>query len=821
MRPSQLILHAAAFLVLACPLPAARITRTYALENRSEAPWRVQAPTRTPAAAGGAIADSAEGGERNEPIEPIEPIERVEIVESAEFQVTDAGPGPNAWTEAPGPAPGFSGQLQARSTLTLTVTFEASTAPPVLQLFPPGSTQEPVLLDLAGPRSGPDTGDGLDGRFILPLDEAPSEPEEAPATSPAPRSSPSGPGDPSRPSPPAAPDPEAGAALAFGPGPLLPATSSQPGTPGPAEDAPAPFLQATASIQEYCAKDLVATLATGFPVPALAALAGPLGELADCRKAFGIQWAAMNKLLARAAAPTALPIPAYLKTLKVILVLLEGCEEKARETFVRQADCIMVRMQPSILKALGATQRRLVKLPASHTREAAEALATDYRLLSVQWKATQCLALEWAAVATTAPWSAWREVVHLPRRTAALDLHMGWTGAPAPFLAPLGQDPEQIHFITSDQRIRNMAQACGLDAGRLTTFDLETWMRVLDKRRADEDIRVKALEAQRVMAGSARDREQAERAQAHQAREAAQKATRLAMQQSAQQAQRQAAARAREQHKRELEARAAAKRQEAEATRARIERETRIAQDQARAAEAARSSREAREREAVRSRAEARDALRTRREVAKARRDTERKRAFEAEAQRTADSQRATQAEAQRAADSQRATQAEAQRAADSQRATQAEAQRAADSQRATQAEAQRAADSKRTAEAETQRAAGTEPKRPDEPFAPFAPFAQEALAFQHRLDRELRIRRLLLIPSHAPMAPDTAIRVRTALQRYRLRNAPALPPAELPPAPAFSTRLIQPLRGPLPAPSPGTVQRYATSPYPGPASAE
>ena len=763
MRPSHLILHAAALLVLACPLRAARITRTYALENRSQAPWLIQAPPGPPAAAGGEISDSALGSEGSEGNE------------RAEIQVTDAGPGPNAWTEASGPAPGFSGQLEARSSLTLAVTLEAATAPPVLHLFrAPGSPQEPVLLDLAGPRSGPDAGDGLDGRFILPLDEAPPEPVAGP--SPAPRSTPSGPGAPSRNSGPAAPGPEAGGAPAIGQGPLSPASSAHPDQAGPAEDAPDPFLLASERMQGYWDKDLGATLAVGFPAPALAALAGPLGELADCRKAFGIQWAAMEKLLARVAAPTALPIPTYVKTLKVVLVLLEGFEDKARQTFVQQADCIMVRLQPSILKALGATQRRLVNLPASHTQGTAEALAAEYRLLSARWQATQCLALEWAAVATTAPWSAWREAVHLPRRTAALDLYLGWTGAPAPFLAPLGQDqdPDQIRFITSDQRIRNMALACGLDADTLTTFDLEAWMRVLDQRRTDQGIRVKTMEAQRVMADATRDREQAERAQARQAREAAQKATRLAMQQSAQRAQRQAASRAREQHKRDQEARTAEKRREAEATRARIERETRMAQDQARAAEAAHSSREAREREAARSRAEARDALRAQRAVAKARREAERKRAVEAEAQRAADSQRA--------------------------------------------AEAQRAADSKRTADTEMQLAAGTAPKRP---YKPFAPFAQEEVAFQRPLDRELRIRRLLLIPSQAPLEAGTAARVQAAIRRNWLRNHPGLPAPEPPPAPAFSTRLIHPLRGPAPASSPGTVQRYATSPYPAPASAE
>jgi hypothetical protein len=766
MRPSHLILHAAALLVLACPLRAARITRTYALENRSQAPWLIQAPPGPPAAAGGEISDSALGSEGSEGSEGNE---------RAEIQVTDAGPGPNAWTEASGPAPGFSGQLEARSSLTLAVTFEASTPPPVLHLFrTPGSPQEPVLLDLAGPRSGPDAGDGLDGRFILPLDEAPPEPVAGP--SPAPRSTPSGPGAPSRNPGPAAPGPEAGGAPAIGQGPLPPASSAHPDQAGPAEDAPDPFLLASERMQGYWDKDLGATLAVGFPAPALAALAGPLGELADCRKAFGIQWAAMEKLLARVAAPTALPIPTYVKTLKVVLVLLEGFEDKARQTFVQQADCIMVRLQPSILKALGATQRRLVNLPASHTQGTAEALAAEYRLLSARWQATQCLALEWAAVATTAPWSAWREAVHLPRRTAALDLYLGWTGAPAPFLAPLGQDqdPDQIRFITSDQRIRNMALACGLDADTLTTFDLEAWMRVLDQRRTDQGIRVKTMEAQRVMADATRDREQAERAQARQAREAAQKATRLAMQQSAQRAQRQAASRAREQHKRDQEARTAEKRREAEATRARIERETRMAQDQARAAEAAHSSREAREREAARSRAEARDALRAQRAVAKARREAERKRAVEAEAQRAADSQRA--------------------------------------------AEAQRAADSKRTADTEMQLAAGTAPKRP---YKPFAPFAQEEVAFQRPLDRELRIRRLLLIPSQAPLEAGTAARVQAAIRRNWLRNHPGLPAPEPPPAPAFSTRLIHPLRGPAPASSPGTVQRYATSPYPAPASAE
>ncbi|MDR3672044.1 MAG: hypothetical protein P4L36_14450 [Holophaga sp.] len=513
MRPSHLILHAAALLVLACPLRAVRITRTYALENRSEAPWLVQAPTRPSAAAGGEIAEGSEGDERNE------------IVERAEIQVTNAGPGPNAWTEA-SPAPGFSGQLEARSTLTLAVTFEASSAPPVLHLFrTPAATQEPVLLDLAGPRSGTDAGDGLDGRFILPLDEAPPEPVDAPTASPAPRSTPSLPGDPSSHAGPAAPGPDEGGVPAVGPGRLSPATS----TAGPAEDAPDPILAATERIQEYCTKDLVATLATGFPEPALAALAGPLGELADCRKAFGVQWAAMHQLLARVAAPTALTIPNYVKTLKVVLVLLEGCEDKARETFVRQADCIMVRTQPPILKALGATQRRLVSLPASHTQETAEALAAEYRLLSAQWQATQCLAMEWAATATSAPWSVWRDAMKLPRRTAAMDLYLGWTGAPAPFLATLGHGPDRIRFITSDQRIRNMALACGLDADTLTTFDLEAWMRVLDQRRADHGIRVKTLEAQRVLAEAARDREQADRAQArqaHQAREAAQKTTR-------------------------------------------------------------------------------------------------------------------------------------------------------------------------------------------------------------------------------------------------------------------------------------------------------
>lgn len=792
MRPSHLILHAAALLVLACPLRAARITRTYALENRSQAPWLILAPPGQPAAADGELSDGALGSGGNEGNEGNE---------RAEIQVTDAGPGPNAWTEASGPAPGFSGQLEARSSLTLAVTFDAASAPPVLHLFrTPGSPREPVLLDLAGPRSGPDAGDGLDGRFILPLDEAPPEPVAAP--SPAPRSTPSGPGAPSRNPGPAAPGPEAGGAPATGQGPLSPATSSDPGPEGPAEEAPDPYLLAWERIQGYWDKDLGATLAVGFPAPALAALAGPLGELEACRKAFGIQWAAMEKLLARVAAPTELPIPTYVKTLKVVLVLLEGCENKARQTFVQQADCIMVRLQPSLLKALGATQRRLVNLPASHTRETAEALAAEYRLLSARWQATQCLALEWAAVATTAPWSAWREAVRLPRRTAAMDLHLGWTGAPAPFLATLGpdQDPDQIRFITSDQRIRNMARACGLDADTLTAFDLEAWMRELDRRRTDQGIRVKTLEAQRIMADAARDREQAERAQARQAREAAQKATRLAMQQSEQRAQRQAAARAREQHKRDQEARAAEKRREAEATRARSERETRMAQDQARAAEAARSSREAREREAARNRAEARDALRAQRAVARARREAERKRAVEAEAQRTADSQRAVEAEAQRTADGQRAVEAEAQLAADRQRA----------------AEAQRAADSQRAADAEPRPAAGSAPKGP---YQPFAAFPQEEVAVQRPLDRELRIRRLLLIPSQAPLEAGTAARVQAAIRRNWLRNHPGLPAPE--PAPAFSTGLIHPLLGPAPAASPRTVQRYATPPCPAPASAE
>jgi hypothetical protein len=114
------------------------------------------------------------------------------------------------------------------------------------------------------------------------------------------------------------------------------------------------------------------------------------------------------------------------------------------------------------------------------------------------------------------------------------------------------------------------------------------------------------------------------------------------------------------------------------------------------------------------------------------------------------------------------------------------------------------------------QLAAGTAPKRPCQPFAPFA---QEEAALQRPLDRELRIRRLLLIPSQAPLEAGTAARVQAAIRRNWLRNHPGLPAPE--PAPAFSTRLIHPLLGPAPAASPRTVQRYATSPCPAPASAE
>jgi len=502
------------------------------------------------------------------------------------------------------------------------------------------------------------------------------------------------------------------------------------------------------------------------------ALAEPLVELEGCRTAFGIQWASMQKLLARVTAPPSGPIPTHVRAVKVALALLERCEEKARATFIQQADCIMVRTQPAILKALAANHRRLLNLPPSHTRATAETLATEHRLLAAQWQATQCLALEWAAVVTSAPWSAWRDPMRLPRRAASLDLCLGWgTGAPAPFLECKGQNPDQIRFLSAEQRIWNMALKSGIDADALTAFDLAAWIRVLDQQRADEGIRAKALATQQALADAARDREQAERARAHQAREAAQKASRRAKLKGEQEAQRQAAARAKEQRKRDLAAHRAETEPLAEDTRARNEREARLAMENARSAEAVRSAREAQAREASRRRAEARDALLTQRAGIQARR------AAEAEAKRTAE------AEAKRAAG--------------------AEAKRTAE------------AEAKRAAEAEAKPATGAAPRRPDQPDM------QKAAEVSRTIAHELRVRRRLLIPGNAPLDAASATRVRAAIRRYRLRNPPALPPAEIPPAPAFSTRLIHPLRGPRPSPAPRTVQRYATSPYPAPAPAE
>jgi hypothetical protein len=516
------------------------------------------------------------------------------------------------WTDQSSASLGFCGILHARASMTLLVISEAADAPLDLELVRASPVTAMVNRIRLEPASGPPPGEEdpeAQGNDIILEDAMARQAPAGPASNAVPALPPDAPGHAGmdRQAPPA-------------------------GLPGSAPNrGPAAEGTAVLAMTIYNSRNLRTIFAPLLVVPGLENLAGPLGVWSEAAEACGRQFSSQQDLLAQALALGPTPEPRRREAMRRLLELREG---QVRKAFLIQAGLLAPTLQARLLQRLAAAQRRMVKLPpAAQTR--ADALATEYAVLTVARQILLGLARDWDGVAGAMPWAAWRPALGLPALGVVPELCKDWEdqgGGPLPaFLKDEGQG--LLRLVSAGEREQRLAAEHGLELDRLSRFDPAAWRRGLAEQRAAAEARQAALQAEQARERAAAELERSRRAEDLRLQARGRQEALRERGKREQEAKRESAGRAKAQRRQEREQRAEAarlaeaalkvdrEREAGEAQRKADERQALEAQRTAAKAKRAEEAKAAERAQALASAAEAKAA----RETAKARLQNDRK----------------------------------------------------------------------------------------------------------------------------------------------------------------------------------------------------
>ena len=285
--------------------------------------------------------------------------------------------------------------------------------------------------------------------------------------------------------------------------------------------------------------------------------------------------------------------PGETRKAEVVRGLLARYEAQGRTAFLKQAMEVLLPLQVRILQDLAGNLNHLLTLNATHTRDAAQALADRHVLLMDQRRIVGCLAYQWGTLALVAPWSEWRGALGLPRACFITEFHDALgvaAGGPLPdFLEWNG--PGRLRFVLAGERERLVAARLGVDLDGLVKFTPKEGLAMLAERRAKAQERRHAQELKEAAELAALALQKQQRAEAHRKRQAEQQAVMKARQLREQADRRAAAAWAKELRKADRERQIQERQREAQEAKVQREREdaARQAADAQRAAEVKRA----------------------------------------------------------------------------------------------------------------------------------------------------------------------------------------------------------------------------------------